>query len=67
MSEVPGLFVNPDGDGYDQKTASDAQRQNVIALVGIDPLIVSRTEEKNDEYRCISKQTLRLRRTHGEN
>ena len=67
MSEVPGLFVNPDGDGYDQKTASDAQRQNVIALVGIDPLIGLRTEEKNDEYRCIGKQTLRLRRTHGEN
>jgi hypothetical protein len=39
VSEVPGFFVNPDGDGYDQETASDAQRQNVIALlVGIDPL-----------------------------
>ena len=38
MAEVP-CFVNPDGDGYDQETASDAQRQNVIALVGIGPLI----------------------------
>ena len=37
MSEVP-CFVNPDGDEYDQETASDAKRQNVIALVGIDPL-----------------------------
>ena len=67
MSEVPGLFVNPDGDGYDQKAALDARGQTVIALVGIAPLIGLRTEEKNDEYRCIGRQTLRLRRDHGEN
>ncbi len=67
MSEVPGFFVNPDGDGYDQETASDARGQTVIAIVGIDPLRSLRTEEKNDEYRCMGRQTLRLRRTHGEN